>query len=133
MQYLYNFIAGCNDTVWFLPGALHSYFHYHTVVGRDVEISYDCHGRNVVNWWAINGVSLSNKAALYQFDKHSQNHKNCVDTLTLRLLHVHINYTGDYFAYPSKDTEFSTDGIHKIVHLGNSVAKCIHVCMQVSV
>ena len=100
-----------------------------------MEISYDCHGRNVVNWWAINGVSLLDQAALYQFDKHSQNLKYCVDTLTLRLLKVHLNYTGDYVAYPSKDTEFSTDGIHKIVHLGksirNSVIKCIHVCASV--
>ncbi|XP_065892604.1 uncharacterized protein [Dysidea avara] len=109
--------AGCNDTVHFLPGALHSYSHYHTVVGRDVEISYDCYGINVSNWWAINGFSLHDQAPMYEFNMQNEKLKHCISTLTLRLLNVKLNYTGDYIAYPSKVPEFSTDGVHKTVHL----------------
>jgi len=112
------YVAKCKDIVQFLPHALDNFRHYHTIEGRKVTFSYGCYGTNVFNRWGVDKHPLSEYPPPNSFDFDETNSSvGCVNTFTLTLYHVKLNYTRYYTAYPSKSNEFSTTGINSTVHL----------------
>ena len=96
-----------------LSGGAESHHQRHTVEGRNVSFSYRCTGINVSNWWGVDGFEISYPV---KFNK-SNSSFGCVNTLTLTLYDVSLDYSNAYTAYPSTSTHFNPTGINVTVYL----------------
>ena len=113
----YNCVVVCNDAVKILPDGLDSHHYYHTVEGRDVTFLYKCRGANVINHWEVDGRSISEDPPNDLKFNLSNSSVDCVNTLTLTLYDVTMDYPTTYTAYPSSAERINTTGVHIAAHL----------------
>lgn len=95
-----------------LPVTSQKYHDYHAVEGFDVSFSYDCIGTVVSDWWIVDDypISYHDSPYPYNYKKKPISSENCINTLTLVLYNIRLNYTNKYIVYLSKDKHFNKNG-----------------------
>jgi len=113
------FIAICkHQDIQFLNGASEKIHKYHAVEGFNVSFQYNCYGTGVHNWWAVDGSPISCHNPPYPYDcKTEISSADCINTLTLILYNVRLNYTNNFTTYPSKSIVFNYTRIRATAHL----------------
>ena len=117
-------IVACEhqDNVQFLNGSFKKYHDYHAVEGFTVSFQYNCYGTGVVNWWAVDEFPITYHNPPYPYDyKTELSSTDCINTLSLILYNVRLNYTNSFTAFPSKSKVFNDTGISKTAHLSKYI------------
>ena len=111
--------AACKDQdLHFLHGTFEKYHDHHAVEGFDVTFSYNCHGTIVAEQWVVDSYPISYHQPPYYYDyKKEVSSKHCINTLTLILYNVKVNYTNKYTVFPSRNKIYDNSGIRAAAHL----------------